>query len=272
MAERLRLSVPSGQQQSHRLEWADAAQSGNIVAAQLGSLEWSAVVLDELTVDLEVSAQYRSTEPGVAPGLILLQEMARGTSHRGTFDPAKDSRFAALRSAANGEDNHKGGIEIDAIIFEFSNTFSWWTGKEIELIMLRIKPPGEPLAAVPPLPLLQPLASLPHADDVATKMSEETFPRPMLPNLHILPNSNEEIPSTCEHEVSRYASRLDSWLAAVESTCPSGVSNAWLEDLLTGVAALRGKCQKGPIPAEGSDGDCNTQVPGYVEPNASPDS
>mmetsp|Transcript_75789 Transcript_75789/g.214270 ORF Transcript_75789/g.214270 Transcript_75789/m.214270 type:complete len:275 (+) Transcript_75789:90-914(+) len=268
-AERFRLSVATGEQQTQRFEWADS-QCSNAVAARLGSLEWNVVVLDDLTIDLEVSARYRSSAPDGSSGFILLQEMARGTAFRGSFDPMEDSRFAALRSGSDSEGGTKGAsLEIEAVVFEFSNAFSWWTGKEVELITLRVRPPGDPISEVPPLPPLQPLAPVAHAGDAPARAAEEAVPRPAAPpELRPPPKCSEEggaAAGAWDQEVTKYVTQVDAWLAAVEATRPIGMGDAWLEELLSGVAALRGVCKKGPASKE-EPAVVGAELPGDAAP------
>mmetsp|Transcript_34900 Transcript_34900/g.92792 ORF Transcript_34900/g.92792 Transcript_34900/m.92792 type:complete len:583 (-) Transcript_34900:139-1887(-) len=256
MAERVRLSLPSGQRTSHRLAWGDL-QLGS--AGNLGSLEWSVVVLDELTIDLEVSVQLSGQaaaggaggaaggEGGAdAPGLVLLQEVARGRTFRGTFDPTEDPRLGG-GDGGSAENDGVAGSRVEAVIFDFNNAFSWWTDKEVELVCLRVRPGGPPASMVPPLRLLQPLAALPRSICSA----RGAFECGVAPGLATLPPRGAwEASLSDREEVLRFASSLDEWLAAAEARRPAEGSaaavagGALLQEVLERVVALRGLCKE----------------------------
>jgi len=249
----VRLEIPTGQKASHRLTWNDPQLGYN---GSLGSLDWSVVVLEEMTIDLEVSVQLSPASDGsenATPGLILLQETARGRTFRGTFDPSTDTRLAAAAAAGgNGE-----GPTVEAIIFEFDNAFSWMTAKEVELVALRVRPDGPPAALVPPLLPLSPLEVPPrsagrHAGGADCRLAPGLAKPPP-------PGVVDE-----REEVLRFAARLDDWLAAAETSCPADGSSAaevggeWLKDLLARVASLRGLCKEASdktAPPPGMDGN-----------------
>eukprot|EP00971_Amphidinium_carterae_P065186 1291839-Amphidinium_carterae.1 len=77
---------------------------------QLGALEWSIVVLDELTVGLEVRAEI-SAPDGSTSVRFVQENGASAQKFQGTFNPAE--RFAEAF-----EENR-----LDAIVFELDNTF-----------------------------------------------------------------------------------------------------------------------------------------------------
>mmetsp|Transcript_5448 Transcript_5448/g.15141 ORF Transcript_5448/g.15141 Transcript_5448/m.15141 type:complete len:308 (-) Transcript_5448:55-978(-) len=240
MAERLRLSLPTGQRHTHRLAWADA-DAPESSASRSGRLDWSVVVLDELTVDLEVSVELRPSEPDAPPGLVLLQEVTRGRNFSGSFEPAADARLAAPEGSG-AEDGVEGSAEsrVEAVIFEFSNAFSWWTDKDIELIALRERPSGPPLAKVPPLLPLEPLDPPPRR----SPMPDGALAAQAAPELR-----GGHAESEPEEAKQRFAAHVDACLAAAEESCPSGEGGEWLQELLVRIAALRGLCQRGPAPA-----------------------
>ncbi|CAK9108974.1 unnamed protein product [Durusdinium trenchii] len=122
-AERCQLQFSAGQKLEHVAEWGPDGHAGR--------LHWSAVVLSDLTVDLEVRAVVRippdteDSEPTTEE--IVLHRNARGGTFVGSLDAASDRRL--LR--CTGE--RKVRKEVVSLAFKFSNSFSWFTGKEVEL-------------------------------------------------------------------------------------------------------------------------------------------
>jgi len=166
MAERVRLSLPAGSRLVHAVSLSypagecDGPSSSEKAAEVLGAagearkgsfvLQWTAVVLDELTVELEVFAQLcaltatPSSASSSAPGevaaeeatggvQVLLERAACGRTFSGSFAPARDRRLLpageALLPAA-------GPVRPEAVLFSFSNAFSWFSSKEVELVTL----------------------------------------------------------------------------------------------------------------------------------------
>jgi len=221
-------------------------------------------VLDELTVDLEVRVELRPQDPEHPPGMLLLQEMARARSFVGSFDPETDKRLAGLqaRGAADGvDDPSTRGEGVEAVIFEFSNAFSWMTGKEIELVALRVRPSGPPPAKVPPLPACQPLALLPRS----TGAENGALDAKAAPELR---GAAAELDSTEDggRELRRFAAHLDTCLAAAEEGCPSNDDGEWLQELRARIVALRGFCQQGPpqaaTPGMGGEAEAEATLEG----------
>ncbi|CAK9108977.1 unnamed protein product [Durusdinium trenchii] len=126
-AERCQLQFSAGQKLEHVAEWGPDGHAGR--------LHWSAVVLSDLTVDLEVRAVVRippdteDSEPTTEE--IVLHRNARGGTFVGSLDAASDRRL--LR--CTGE--RKVRKEVVSLAFKFSNSFSWFTGKEVELVLLK---------------------------------------------------------------------------------------------------------------------------------------
>ncbi|CAL1133620.1 unnamed protein product [Cladocopium goreaui] len=126
-AERCQLQFSAGQQLEQTAPWgADGRQ---------GRLQWSAVVLSDLTIDLEVRAVVRTPpETEGSEGVteqIVLQRNARGVTFVGTLDASCDRRLGATAG------DKKIRKEVLSVIFKFSNSFSWFTGKEVELVLLK---------------------------------------------------------------------------------------------------------------------------------------
>mmetsp|Transcript_62295 Transcript_62295/g.131705 ORF Transcript_62295/g.131705 Transcript_62295/m.131705 type:complete len:601 (+) Transcript_62295:163-1965(+) len=230
MAERVRFSIPAGQRTSHQLQWNDA-ELGELGLE--GSLEWSVVVLDELTIDLEVSVQYQQEDAQEQPELLLLQEVQRGRTFRGTFEPSSDARLAA-------------GSTVASVTFDFNNAFSWWTDKEVELVVLRVVPEGPPRAKVPALPAMAPLSKVkqkldPPACD-GPEVSSAAVPSLAVPGKL---NGFSEHPNEA---VMKLATSLDCWLAvsgekALKAKSEVGVDGlGFLEQLIQGIDQLRVIC------------------------------
>ncbi|CAJ1365575.1 unnamed protein product [Effrenium voratum] len=122
-AERCHLQLSAGQKTEHTVPWESSGQSGR--------LQWSAVALSDLTIDLEVCAVVRP--PSAAEGEVsevILQRHARGGTFVGSLDAASDRRLAV-------QGDKKMRKEVVSVIFKFSNSFSWFTGKEVELVLLK---------------------------------------------------------------------------------------------------------------------------------------
>mmetsp|Transcript_74818 Transcript_74818/g.241916 ORF Transcript_74818/g.241916 Transcript_74818/m.241916 type:complete len:254 (+) Transcript_74818:80-841(+) len=226
MAERFRLALPAGERASRRLEWADPRGGSS---SRLGTLDWSVNVLPpegggELTVELKVSVQLGPQELTVE-----LQMPSIGRTFQGSFDPAKNPRFAT----PGGSDTSK--VEVEAVIFEFSNAFSWWTPKQVDLFLLRKRPPGLPFSHVPPLPALRVPSPLPRGQRTADGTAETVAALAAAPELRGLGCSRAE----------DFAAHLDACLAAAEEQQPR-CKDAWLEHLDARIATLRGLCQRVP--------------------------
>lgn len=119
VAERSHLSFAAGQAIEHRVPW--------VIAGGSGHLHWSAVVLSDLTIDLEISAVLAASEG--ATDELVLQRNARGGTFVGSLDEAHDRRLAASVTGSARK-------EVREVVFKFSNSFSWFRGKEVELVFL----------------------------------------------------------------------------------------------------------------------------------------
>lgn len=110
------------------------------------TFHWKVIVLRELTVDLEIRAVLRPFSPADAFEDIILQKHARGGHFAGKFVPSRDRRVAFPRLSCRPPDvdvdeasspgSAGNGQKIDAVIFSFSNSFSWFTEKAVEFIIL----------------------------------------------------------------------------------------------------------------------------------------
>ncbi|CAE7349251.1 unnamed protein product [Symbiodinium natans] len=120
MAERVRVSLPAGAHQAHALP---------LSGLQAAVLHWTAVVLDERTVELEVCAQLHSEEGAQR---IQLSRAACGGTFVGRFVPCEDRRLRAAKASK---------LAVDSVVFSFSNA-SWFAHKEVELITLWEELPG----------------------------------------------------------------------------------------------------------------------------------
>jgi len=245
--ERFRLSLLAGQAETCQVAWEDPRFNGSPGGSGLGTMQWTVVVLPpegvsaEAEVDLAVSVCLALQAQEEAPSKLPLQKMSRGRTFSGRFDPAKDRRLAGLSSdgqqGSNVGEARKGGLAVDSLLFEFSNAFSWWTGREVELVIVREREPCAPLSQVPPLPPLEPqLPRNPQSSDAGTPGAVPEL-RVALPQ----PQSNPQ-------KLRDYAAQLDNWLASAEAQAPQqdGSDSTWLPDLLAHVAAIRGQCKEAP--------------------------
>lgn len=126
--QRWTLNLQAGQADSSKIPWCVSAGS---VAPW--SLRWKVVVLSELTVDLKIHAVLRESKSEQPSQEIVLQKHARGDSFVGSFAPARDRRVQRT-TTSNGDDAHN--IEVKEIVFSFSNAFSWFKPKDVELILV----------------------------------------------------------------------------------------------------------------------------------------
>mmetsp|Transcript_22048 Transcript_22048/g.48708 ORF Transcript_22048/g.48708 Transcript_22048/m.48708 type:complete len:295 (-) Transcript_22048:177-1061(-) len=254
MAERTRLLVAAGQRVVHQIpcHWSEERSSEVVAAAgsaegaaegaaeegapsaapqeecSLGSLEWSVMVLDERMVDLEVTLLFRPREgegdEEESPSTEVLAEKGSGRSFRGSFNPSEDPRF----SAADGP-------ILEAIIFEFDNSYSWLTAKELELITIRTR--AQRGTGVPPLPQLEPLAHPPRPS------SGTSAPWGLCPDLlGQVAQAPKEPEVRSEDEALRFVVQLDAWLAAADPCCPRQDGGPAYKELLTRFSELRGLC------------------------------
>ncbi|CAE8635978.1 unnamed protein product [Polarella glacialis] len=254
MAERIRLLIPAGERQSHLIpcRWvADSEVKDGWAKPEeeclLGSLQWSAVVLGERTIDLEVSLLRASHEAEGPPSIRWLQQKSSGRSFQGSFVPAEDPLFTDHDPAA-----------FDAVLFEFDNTYSWWTEKEVELVTIRtsLEPAN---SGPPPLPALRPLSPLlrctgcgPWGSELLGVCSE--LPKLRVPaapthgeNSNNNSNNNNNIGDEKEQQTLRFVEKLDFWLEAAAAQCPepSEASEVLGADaILSGILQLRSMCRE----------------------------
>lgn len=147
MAERVRISIPAGARESHTIHCQPSEGSGDKRGGGgLGKLEWRAVVMEERIVDLEVKMVFRPKEDGGDTCVEWLQQKASGGNHWGSFRPADHPKMK--------QEMPEKLDRLEAIVFEFDNSYSWWTPKEVELICIREEagPTSRPPAPLPPVP------------------------------------------------------------------------------------------------------------------------
>lgn len=237
MVERFRLSLLAGQVETCQVDWEDPRFAGTPGGNGLGTMQWTVVVLPPDGVSAEAEVDLAVTACLALPAQeetskLPLQKMSRGRTFSGKFDPAKDRRLRGQGTVAG-----KGDLAIDSLLFEFSNAFSWWTGREVELVIVREREPGAPQSQVPPLPLLEP--QVPRTPQGSDGDSPGAVPelRAALPHSQSNPTKLRD-----------YAAQLDNWLASVEAQTPQqdDSDSAWLRDLLAHVAAIRGQCKEAP--------------------------
>mmetsp|Transcript_82315 Transcript_82315/g.209201 ORF Transcript_82315/g.209201 Transcript_82315/m.209201 type:complete len:249 (+) Transcript_82315:108-854(+) len=236
-AERICFSIAPGARQSHRLvcQPAPAEEGGAEGHGRLSRLEWSAVVLDEKLIDLEVHVILQPQEEGAGQGLEWLQQKASGRTFQGAFVPGEHPRLKQVPAE-----------RIESVIFEFDNSYSWFTAKDVELVVLRTdeddgrsRPPPRPRELRPgsPLPLRRPGASavVAAADDRAWE-SARAAPR-------LLPDASHPRESGAAQAAALFAG-LGAVLAAAEAMQPPA-SEPSVPELLKSCAALRAACAEG---------------------------
>lgn len=227
MADRSCLKIPAGQRFTHSIpcNWQEG-EDGNIRSVTLGSLDWNAVALGEKTIDLEVYVVLKPEDSSEPPAIHYLKQKGSGRSFAGRFVPQDDQRFLL-----------EGGkvVELDSVMFEFDNSYSWWTEKEVELITIRTAcaanlPPPLPEKAPHSLP---PRATTPHG--AATQTAQD------IPDLHKpVDAGNDE--KRCAF---RFIQHLEGLLEAAEAKCPKeGLRLAGAEALWSELLQLRQNCQE----------------------------
>mmetsp|Transcript_33707 Transcript_33707/g.77832 ORF Transcript_33707/g.77832 Transcript_33707/m.77832 type:complete len:277 (+) Transcript_33707:57-887(+) len=230
MAERTCLTVPAGQRLLHKIPcfWEEDGGDGKMRSVALGSLEWNAIVLGEKTVDLEISVLLKPEEGGSEPPTMhWLQQKGSGRTFQGCFTPGDDSRFV-----------REGGglVELDEVIFEFDNSYSWWTDKEVELITIRSRSEQNPPPL--PLPVMSPLSLPPRAAD---RGSGGEAAAKEVPELR---KANALVADADAGGAFRFISQLEAFLSAAEAQCPKeGLQIPGAEGLLEGVLQLRKSCK-----------------------------
>lgn len=234
MADRTCLEIDSGERDVFRVEW-DDEQLGS--SGPLGALEWSLVVLDDLTVDVEVSVQLAAGPNAEPPGVVVLQEASRGRSFRGVVDPTADPLLLKALTPDAGDND---GIQLGrlrAVIFDCSNEFSWFTQKQVEIMAVRTRPDGPPRSKVPPLSPLQPLNAVPRSSGCNIGVVRCDTP-PSLTD----PAPREE--ADCESTDAlclRFVTRVDDCLLGLENELPE--VNESLQSLVVQMASLRAVCK-----------------------------
>eukprot|EP00443_Scrippsiella_acuminata_P064634 CAMPEP_0115470694 /NCGR_PEP_ID=MMETSP0271-20121206/52139_1 /TAXON_ID=71861 /ORGANISM="Scrippsiella trochoidea, Strain CCMP3099" /LENGTH=473 /DNA_ID=CAMNT_0002897855 /DNA_START=23 /DNA_END=1445 /DNA_ORIENTATION=- len=213
----------------------EEAHVGSGGGGRLGSLEWSVIVLDERLIDLEVVLHFRATDPGGNLECEWIQERASGRKFCGSFDASESPRMS------------KAEPELpEAVVFEFDNSYSWFTEKELELIVV-LHDEEEELASRPPPPLPAPRpTSPPRRRD---RHDEASLQAPELPKLgHLSGASNglstAPLDTSCgaKLEVVALAAQLDTWLARAEAEQPT--SSEDVMEVLVRISELRNMCKQ----------------------------
>lgn len=85
-------------------------------------------------MDLEVSVVLTPEKGGDAPQTVILKRNARGDHHEGRFAPERDRRLRVVTDAADTESPKT--REVESVVFKFSNSFSWFTAKDVEFVLV----------------------------------------------------------------------------------------------------------------------------------------
>jgi hypothetical protein len=149
---------------------------------------------------------------------------------------------------------------VEAVIFDFSNSFSWMTGKDVELVALQTWPSGPLISAVPPLLSLRPHSKPPRPRGNALAVSKPYHTGKsngvkgavgidaVTPELRVELATGKTSPNG--EQLVRLAGFLDAFLAAAEDKClDSSADCEWLTDLRHRIGAVRAFCREGPPPA-----------------------
>jgi len=218
--------IPAGERKSHRVicHWDGA--DGRGTDASLGRLEWSAAVLDERTVDIQVSLATLPREDGGEAGSESLDRQHQVRSLQGKFAPEEDEKYSDAEASA----------AMEAVVFDFDNTSSWLTEKTVELVTIRTA--AQPHNGLVPLPALAPLGPLPRPDQgTVPPLTTQALPDLRVPAETCIP--------TAESDATRFVRQLDALLAAAESKCPQGgAESPGADDLAARVLELRSHCNK----------------------------
>jgi len=129
--ERTVLNLRAGRSASHKFAWPANGMPVN-------SFTWTVRILDELDIDLEILALVRPDVNGDRSKTIELQKHARGGTFNGTFTPSRDKRMLvpSNNSGKEGDDGatNSSHLQVEAVMFNFSNSFSWINGKDVEIM------------------------------------------------------------------------------------------------------------------------------------------
>eukprot|EP00927_Polykrikos_kofoidii_P072399 TRINITY_DN6851_c0_g1_i1.p1 TRINITY_DN6851_c0_g1~~TRINITY_DN6851_c0_g1_i1.p1 ORF type:complete len:366 (+),score=94.49 TRINITY_DN6851_c0_g1_i1:414-1511(+) len=251
MAERKRMSIPPGERQVHTVSWisgetslgpedGDSQVCGDFMACNTippSRLQWSVVVLDDLTVDLEVSAKLLPDR--VAIQEVLLERQARGTRFSGTFVPEKTRRLAAAVADAAPTQGCNLNDVVQSLDFAFSNAFSWFTPKEVELVtLLEFPQPAssapQPLEASPALQVALPRPQSGHLTQLCVSGVPELRGAKAPVNGH-------------DTSVAAFASSVAGWIEDATPAVPCD-SGGIEEQLRVEAASLLEFCLRGPPP------------------------
>mmetsp|Transcript_13429 Transcript_13429/g.29437 ORF Transcript_13429/g.29437 Transcript_13429/m.29437 type:complete len:321 (+) Transcript_13429:108-1070(+) len=239
MAVRTRLSIQPGSTITHTVPF--AGEDGSQSALPVG-LRWNAVVLDELTVDLEISAALRlpdgaDSADSTLPAKVVLERDARGTNFVGAFEPARSRRLASAlgRSRADSGESEGLGQEVSELVFVFSNRASWFTAKEVELVTV-LEWPAPPSVPPPAIPVPAP-SSAPARGRGQRESSQTLSFAPV-----VLAGSGNEVPDSEAEGSSALASRVVDYLDELCASKALSTRDPRLADISSKIVALRDLC------------------------------
>lgn len=121
-AGRVRLDIPVGEKRSYEVQW-PVDYTGYV-------LRWNAVVLDEMTADLAVSAQW------VGEDTEQVTEVKGSTRARHFTGSISGKELSEMLAPSAGEKTDDSGLMLHQVMFSFSNEFSWFNPKIVEFVTL----------------------------------------------------------------------------------------------------------------------------------------
>lgn len=248
-ASRICLSVPTRGSCSHTLGWPGIRPGVPDQVCYARSVQWTAVVLPSgQELDLVIRVRLRSPQVGVEGETVLLERQARGEKFVGGLG-SEDKRLRAQQEDGKRTIINAASGEVEAVIFEFSDTFSLWASKNIELFILFDWPPPSINMAVPRLPAVP--EQLPR--EVAKLIQGAKSPQlprpgaaPRLASTRLLP-----VPAASQDPVSDRLRQLARWLEVLKVAggdgrlavpAGEGEEDMVLQELLQQCAALHGLC------------------------------
>lgn len=161
-------------------------------------MDWNVIVLDGLTVDVQVSATVCQTLDGSNSEQIQLGESRQSRTFQGSFVPASDAHLLEL---CQGDASL---ADLSEVVFELDNASSWFTQRQIEIVTIH----GPGITNVPALSALHNHPPLPHGCFAQIDNSAAALPRLLDHGPELGGHSKTDQAFRCES----LAEQLDVWL------------------------------------------------------------